>query len=136
MVRVGRSMAKSVVSGEKLAKSLESKMEGSKKHNQKNQKVENMAQIINQSKNVETKNGEKTDQNTQNSNQNNEEESDSVVSLKSTKNNSLKKRFRNRNFDTVFGGREEEALKRMFSAEERLNTQLGLNKDKNKQSKS
>jgi len=131
-------MAKSVVSGEKLAKSLESKME-SKKHNEKNQKVVNMAQIINQNKiekgGIISEVGQKSEQNSgqnknQSSNQNNEEESDSVVSLKSTKNNNLKKRFRNRNFDTVFGGREEEALKRMFAAEERLNTQLGLNKDK------
>ena len=41
--------------------------------------------------------------------------------------------YRNRNFDKVFAGREEEALKRMFAAEERLNTQLGVNKKKSVQ---
>ena len=100
---------------------------------------------------VGSQNGENTNQNNDNTNKNqvleednknietgnddgDEKESDEEAE-NSKKNGRLpkshnlrQKRFRNRNFDTVFEGREQKALERMFAAEQRLNAQLGIKK--------
>ena len=135
------SIAKTTEGAEKLAKEVMQKVEDTKTLEEKVQSAQNKINSVNQLQKAldameSPDNQEKLDEEVDEfSKFNIDEQADTVTvaSTKSAKNSSMKKRFRNRNFDTVFAGREEEALKRMFAAEERLNTQLGVNKKKSVQ---